>query len=94
MTLSTEENVATGERLPDESERATSIEMAFTASAVASARKAAKQDQLPGPGGKYAVTECEECGDEIGEGRLRAASRNLLCIVCATKEERRKRGLF
>lgn len=37
--------------------------------------------------------ECEECGGEIGIGRLRALPTASLCIECATGQEKRKRLL-
>lgn len=40
---------------------------------------------------RWATTECDECGLEIGEGRLNAAIRNRLCFHCATAEEVRKK---
>lgn len=40
---------------------------------------------------RWATTECDECGSDIGEGRLNAAIRNRLCIHCANVEERSKR---
>jgi RNA polymerase-binding transcription factor DksA len=48
------------------------------------------RDQLPLPDGTYAITECDECGNEIGEARLRVAIRNCLCIDCATADEKRR----
>jgi len=63
----------------------------FRDQAIAAARSKVKQDQSPDKDGILTQYDCEACGNEIGEGRLKAASRNLLCIHCATREERLKR---
>jgi DnaK suppressor protein len=34
---------------------------------------------------------CESCGDEIGEGRLRARPVTTLCIQCKTEQEEQER---
>lgn len=82
------------ERTPDESDRATLVEMEANAFRLAEARRAAQQDQKPDENGNYAVTECEECGADIPLGRLRAAARNLLCVHCASAEEARKSRFY
>lgn len=35
------------------------------------------------------VTECEECGDEIPEGRRKAEPGCILCVECKSREEKR-----
>jgi len=35
--------------------------------------------------------ECEECGDEIGEARLKARPVTTLCIECKTEQERKEK---
>lgn len=35
--------------------------------------------------------ECESCGEEIGEGRLKARPVATLCIDCKTEQERREK---
>ena len=35
--------------------------------------------------------ECEDCGEEIGEARLRARPVTTLCIDCKTEQERQER---
>lgn len=70
---------------------ASELEMAFTESSVNQISAMAKQSQLPRPDGTYEFTDCEECGNEIGEGRLAAAPKNLLCIHCATLSEKRNK---
>lgn len=37
----------------------------------------------------YEITDCDECGNEIGEERLKVAVKNTLCIHCATAQERK-----
>lgn len=50
-----------------------------------------RRDQEIGPDGLWPTEDCDECGCEIGEGRLTKSIRNRLCIHCATLEERGKR---
>jgi len=75
------------EKTADVSDRATQLEMETTDAAIRSARQKAEQAQPPLADGTYATTECEECGTDIGEGRLRVAAMNLLCVHCATEKE-------
>ena len=35
----------------------------------------------------YEITSCLECGDPIGEMRLRVSIKNTFCIVCASAQE-------
>jgi len=77
-------------QLPDESDRATELEMAMTESAIAHARIKARRKQEPDANGVYAITECEECGDEIEPARLAVAAMNTWCIHCATMKERKR----
>lgn len=92
MTFPGEEsNLTLHDRESDDNDRATRVEMEATAALLDRARRAARQDQTPGPDGLYAITECVECGDGIGEGRLKVAARNTLCVYCATAEEQRKK---
>ena len=35
--------------------------------------------------------ECEDCGDEIGEARLKARPVTTLCIECKTEQERQEK---
>lgn len=77
------------EKVSDESDRATQIEMGFTEDAIHEAQRKAKPQQLPRGDGTYEVTDCDDCGEPIGEKRLRVAVFNRICIVCATKREHR-----
>lgn len=79
------------ERMPDVLDRASSNELKATAGLVDAIRGKCKVDQSPDANGVFAVTECDDCGGEIGEARLRVAIRNLLCVHCATAEEKRRR---
>lgn len=54
-------------------------------------RALAKPQQLPRQDGTYEITDCVECGDPIGEGRLKVAIKNLYCIYCASAQERNNR---
>jgi RNA polymerase-binding transcription factor DksA len=78
------------EKLADDSDRATVTEMEFTDESIRRARKATQQMQKPRPDGTYAQTDCDDCGLEIGEERLRLAAANYFCWHCATKRERRR----
>lgn len=92
MTFPGEEsNLTPHDRESDDNDRATRVEMEATAAHLDRARRAARQDQTPGPDGLFLVTECVECGEDIGEGRLRVAARNTLCVHCASAAELMKK---
>ena len=76
------------ENLSDLCDIASDLEMSFTSHAVAAVQRKTKQDQEPDADGVYPILDCIACGNEIGEGRLKAAARNHLCIHCATRAER------
>lgn len=78
------------EKLTDILDIASESEGKFRDNAISEARAKVKQDQLPDKDGVYAVLDCVECGEEIGEGRLRAAPKNTICIHCASAAERRR----
>jgi len=86
MTL--DENEKPNPRTPDEHDRASDLEAMFTADAINTARKAARPQQVPDENGVFAITECVECGEDIGIERLRVAIKNLNCIDCARLAER------
>lgn len=78
--------------MPDESDRATAIEHAITDASISDIRHAAnKRDQEPDSSGVYRILDCVECDNPIGEGRLRAAIRNTLCVHCASALEALRR---
>lgn len=85
VTSPREEN---DDKLTDLIDQASAQEMRETAIRVAEARAKAKRDQEPLPDGTYAITECVECGDEIGEARLKVATHNTMCVFCQSKAER------
>lgn len=58
--------------------------------ALAAVQRKAKPQQLPRQDGSFEFTDCDDCGDDIGEARLKVAAMNRLCIFCATKRERRQ----
>lgn len=78
------------EKYSDPLDVASRNESIATADAVREQRKLAVPQQIPDAAGNFSVTECLECGDEIGEQRLMVAIKNTLCIYCATEQERRK----
>lgn len=79
------------EKLTDEHDIASELEMKFTEGSISTVRDRARQDQLPDAEGNYLILDCEECGQEIGEGRLKVAPRNKICVYCATVAERNRR---
>lgn len=80
-----------GEQLSDPNDVASEVEMRTTESALNRVRQAARRQQEPDAQGRYAILDCVECGSEIGEGRLRVAIKNHLCIYCAELSERKRR---
>jgi RNA polymerase-binding transcription factor DksA len=77
-------------QLSDILDRASAIEMEATENAISDVRRHCKPQQLPRADGTYEFVDCEGCGLEIGEGRLKVAIRNLYCIHCAERMERRR----
>lgn len=77
------------EKYTDPLDIASRNEAIATEDALREQRKLAVPQQQPDARGKYKVTDCVECGEEIGEKRLKVATKNLLCIECATAQERR-----
>lgn len=92
MTSPDDENSqrAERERLTDVSDRATQVEQETFDAAMGDVRRRLQQDQSPRYDGTYAVEDCDDCGNPIGEGRLRLAPRNLICVHCATAREKRR----
>ena len=79
------------ENYADQLDRASELELISTADAIRTVQLRNVQKQLPGPDGLYPSTACTECDDEIPLGRLKAASNNTLCVICATAAERWRR---
>jgi RNA polymerase-binding transcription factor DksA len=79
------------ERLTCISDQASQVEAGHLEAALDAARWAARQKQQPLADGSYAVTECEDCGEEIGEGRLHVASNNHICINCANERDHKRK---
>ena len=79
------------EHFSDPLDVASRNESIATDDAVREQRKLAVPQQFPDEHGHFAVTECLECGEHIGEQRLKVAIKNLLCWDCATAQERKKR---
>ena len=78
------------EKHSDDIDRASALEMKTTQSALNTVRAAARRQQEVRADGTYAITECEECGEDIGGERLRVSIKNLYCIHCATAQEKRR----
>lgn len=78
------------EKLTDESDRASRAEQEALDEARRNVARRMTRAQEPDAKGVYAVTECDLCGEEIGEERLKVAIKNLWCIYCARAEERRR----
>lgn len=78
------------EKFTDLFDRASQSEQEALDDARAAHARRMKRDQEPDANGVYAVTECVECGEDIGEGRLTHAIKNTVCIHCQTRAERRR----
>ena len=90
MSHDPDSSLPEAEKLTDVSDRASDIEQRNTAQAIYDARKNTKPQQMPRADGSFAITDCDECGLEIGEARLAVAIKNRLCIHCAADLERRR----
>ena len=91
MSHDPESELPISEKITDVSDQATDQEHRALAFHLAEARKKAKRQQEPRDDGTYEVTDCDDCGDEIGQGRLMASIMNRLCIYCATAREKKVR---
>ncbi|PLX97308.1 MAG: molecular chaperone DnaK [Desulfuromonas sp.] len=75
--------------MPDEIDRAQAINERLQSDALAAHFR---RHPRPDPGA-FAPTECEDCGEPIGEKRLAAAPGCIRCVDCQTEyEQRLKRG--
>lgn len=83
-----ESTIPEADKLTDPSDQASEIEHRSLAIYLHDARKKAKRTQEARADGTYAITDCEDCGDEIGEGRLKVSIKNTICVYCATARER------
>ena len=79
------------EKYSDPLDVASRNESIATDDAVREQRKLAVPQQFPDAAGNFAITECVECGEHIGEQRLKVAIKNLLCWDCATAQERKRK---
>lgn len=79
------------EQYSDELDRASALQMEAAESAITNIQHACRRQQEERADGSYEVTECRDCGNDIGEGRLRAAIKNMTCIHCATFRETGRR---
>lgn len=79
------------EKYSDPLDVASRNEMYATNEAIREQRLKCKPQQEPDADGNYLVHECLECGEDIGEERLKVAIKNLLCWDCATAQEGKKR---
>lgn len=79
------------ERHSDPFDVASDVESRARDGAISAATAKAKPQQVARADGTFPVTDCIECGDEIGAERLKVASRNWYCVHCATVLERRGR---
>ena len=77
------------ETMPDPLDRAAQLEQISTESSINAVRKLCAPKQKQRADGTYPITECVECGEEIGHARLVATGSDL-CIYCATEAEKRK----
>jgi RNA polymerase-binding transcription factor DksA len=77
------------EKYSDPLDVASRNEMYATNEAIREQRLKCKPQQEPDADGNYLVHECLECGDHIGEQRLRVAIKNLYCVECVSAQERK-----
>lgn len=89
--MQTENEREDAEKIADPADEATRTEMQFTEERIRAASRRTEQKQKPRADGSYAITDCDECGNEIGEARLRVAPNNLHCWHCASMLERGRR---
>lgn len=78
------------EKYSDPLDVASRNEMYATNEAIREQRLKCKPQQEPDADGNYLVHECLECGEDIGEQRLRVAIKNLFCVDCASAQERER----
>lgn len=90
MSHDPEVTLPEAEKFTDPSDRASDTEDRAREQAVYDARRKSKRTQEPDDQGQYLIVDCVECGEEIGEGRLRVSIKNTLCICCAEVSERRR----
>jgi len=79
------------EKYSDPLDVASRNESIATDDAVREQRKLAVPQQFPDAAGNFTITECVECGEHIGEQRLKVAIKNLYCIDCVTAQERKRK---
>ena len=78
------------ENFADPIDRASELEMISTADSIRQVQLRMEQKQKPDAHGVYESNECEGCGDTIPAERLRLASNNVCCTICAAAAERRR----
>lgn len=78
------------ENYADPIDRASELEMVSTEDAIRAVQRRNEQKQKPDANGVYAITDCDECGDAIPAERLRIASNNVCCTICAGRMEKRR----
>lgn len=84
----------TMDKITDTSDLATQREQENLDISLREHARAMKRSQEVREDGTYEFEDCEECGQEIGEGRLKVAIKNTLCIHCATAAEKRAKGIM
>lgn len=89
MSHDPESEIPISEKVSDVSDQATNQEQRALAYHLDRAMRKSKRQQEEKADGTYEVTDCVDCGDEIGEQRLRVSIMNTLCIYCATARERK-----
>jgi RNA polymerase-binding transcription factor DksA len=77
------------EKYSDPLDVASRNEAIATEDALREQRKKAVPQQTPDEHGFYAITECLECGEDIGLERLRVATKNCYCLSCVEDQEKR-----
>lgn len=84
----------TPERITDTSDLATQREQENLDISLKDHARAMRRSQEMRADGTFEFEDCDECGLEIGLGRLTHAIKNTLCINCATVAEKRMKGIM
>lgn len=78
------------ERTADVSDQASRVEEEAAMHRAIEHTRKMRRSQEPDTEGVYAITDCDDCGGEIGHDRIAVAIQNTLCWGCATIREKRR----
>lgn len=75
--------------LTDPNEAASELEEAERSAAITNLRSRVRPEQVQDANGNWKTEDCIDCGEPIGEGRLKLGK--IRCIHCQTLLERQQR---